>query len=264
MTNVALAGAGNVASHLAAAFAANGDIDLAFIGDRTPARAQALAENVGVAQWGALGDISTVGNLDLIVVSVADSGISDVAAAIGRHPDTPLTVHTSGTVSKSVLEAVSTHTGVLYPLQSFTAGVEANLGEVPFFIETACGNDFPLLESFARLMSPHVFRADERVRGSLHIAGVFANNFVNAMLARAEDILAAEGFTLDVVRPLVQATVAKAFAIGPDAAQTGPARRGDSGVIARQRERLPDNLRAVYDAVSNLITQKYHAGETDK
>lgn len=255
---VALAGTGNVASHLAAAFGSNPGISLVFIGDRTPARARALAEAVGAQRWGTLEDISSVRDMDILVVSVADNALAAVAAAIGRHPDSPMAVHTSGTVPKSVLEPVSSRTGILYPLQSFTAGVATDLAEVPFFIETSDEDDRSLLDDFARHLSPHVRYADEHVRGTLHIAGVFANNFVNAMLAQTERILAAEGLDLGVVRPLVSATVAKAFAIGPDAAQTGPARRGDSEVMALQRRRLPDDLRDVYDAVSGLITEKYH------
>lgn len=254
---IALAGAGNVATHLAAAFARAESIDLIYIGDRTAEHARALADEVGVAAAGSLGAISQLADLDVIVVSVADSGIEDVAAAIGPHVAEPLTVHTSGTVSKHVLEAVSPRTGILYPLQSFTAGVAADLGRVPFFIETAQAADYPLLEDLARSLSPRVYHADERLRGILHIAGVYTNNFVNVMLLEAERLLGREGLGLEVVEPLVRATVDKAFAIGPLAAQTGPARRGDSEVVRRQLERLPDDMKPVYETVSQLITDTF-------
>lgn len=256
---VALAGAGNVASHLAAAFAAAPDIDLVVIGDRTAEKAGTLASAVGVERSGALADIASCGNFDVLVVSVADAAIADVAAAIGPLASAPLAVHTSGTVSQSVLGGVSPRTGILYPLQSFTAGVPTDLSAVPFFIETSDPADRQLIERVARSLSRKVHYADERLRGSLHIAGVFANNFVNAMLGRAAGILAAEGLPLDVVEPLVRATVDKAFAIGPHDAQTGPARRGDAAVMARQLERLPEELRPLYREISALITEEFHS-----
>ena len=70
-------------------------------------------------------------------------------------------------------------------------------------------------------------------------------------------MLASAGYGLEVVEPLVRAMVDKAFAIGPHAAQTGPARRGDLDVIERQKAALPSDLREIYSVLTDKIINSH-------
>ena len=247
-----LVGSGNVATHIAHALAPW----LSGIYSRNAAHAAALAAQVGVAASGSLTDVAASAPA-VIIVSVADKAIAEVTDAIGTIGSNPLIVHTSGTVGMEALSAVSPRTGVLYPLQTFSAGTPVDMASVPFFTETACEADLDTVDSIARLISQHVYHADAAHRRVLHIAGVFTSNFTNILLECVQTVLKDGGYGLDVVRPLIEATVAKAFAVGPHAAQTGPARRGDFAVIDRQEAALPPHLKEAYRVLTDLILHSH-------
>lgn len=252
---IVLVGTGNVASHLAAALAAAPGFCLTAIANRSLDSARSLAAAVGSKAM-AFGDIAST-SPDIVIVSVADAAIARVAEEIGRIPGDPLCLLTSGTVGMSALAPMSSRVGVLYPLQSFTKGTAVDFSRIPVFTEASDPDSLRMADRLAAALGMRLHHADENRRRTLHIAGVFANNFVNILLAETGRILGADGLPLDVVEPLVRATVDKAFEIGPEAAQTGPARRGDSEVMRSQEQRLPDDLRPVYRTLSKLITDSY-------
>lgn len=244
---IAYIGAGNVAWHLAPALAPN----VTTVASRNPEHGADLAIRAGAEVAGF--DTIRSKEHDVIIISVADSAIASVATAIGRLDYNPLVLHTSGTIGKEVLEAMSPRTGVLYPLQTFSKEAALDLASVPFFTESACEADLDIIDGIGRLISPRIYHADAQKRRTLHIAGVFTSNFVNVLLESVETVLAPDGYDLDVVRPLLEETTKKAFAIGPHDAQTGPARRGDTAVTERQFDALPEHLKPAYKALTDLI-----------
>ena len=262
---IAIAGSGNVASHLACAFAAAPDCDLVAIASRCRENAEALARRCGeTVQACGYSSIADCG-ADVIVVSVADRAAADVVRQIGNIGDSVLVLHTSGTLDKSCLEPISPRTGILYPFQSFTKGFDVDMAEVPVFIETAFAEDYALARHLAMSISRHVYDSDEQRRRHLHIAGEFTNNFVNAILGVVDEELAAAGYPAEVAEPLLRLTIAKAGAIGSFAAQTGPAVRGDMEVMRSQCNTVAPEYREVYRAISNLIMKKHNiADEQDK
>ena len=101
---IAIAGSGNVASHLACAFAAAPDCDLVAIASRCRENAEALARRCGeTVQACGYSSIADCG-ADVIVVSVADRAAADVVRQIGNIGDSVLVLHTSGTLDKSCLD----------------------------------------------------------------------------------------------------------------------------------------------------------------
>ena len=253
MPRIVLVGAGNVASHLSKAL---GDSIVA-VCSRNIEHARNLASPIGAE---ATDDFSRLAEFspDIVILSIADNATAEVVAAIGSIESKPLVVHTSGTVEKEALLPISPRTGVLYPLQSFSAGVDVDIREVPFFTEAAEEADYAIVDEVARIISPHVHHADAEHRRVLHIAGVFSNNFPNILLECVGRILGSAGYPLDVVRPLLKGTVDKTFAVGPHEAQTGPARRGDFDVISRQYQSLPDDLKPVYKELTTLILRSHN------
>lgn len=251
---VAVAGSGNVASHLARAIAGLENYSLLAVASRNVSHAAALAPELkceAVAYSGI-----TAFRPDIIIVSVADNALDDVVRQIGPDPGAVAAL-TSGTVVKEQLRLISCHCGVLYPLQTFTKGVDVNLREVPFFIEGSDECAVAALDALARALADNVYYADGERRGKLHVAGVLTNNFVNILLEQAGRFLAAEGLPLSVVGPLARATVEKALAVGPHAAQTGPARRHDMAVIEHQQQLLPPELLPAYKELTKLILDSH-------
>ena len=98
--------------------------------------------------------------------------------------------------------------------------------------------------------------ADSACRAKVHLAAVFACNFVNHMYAVGEGIVRSAGLPFDVLKPLLAETAAKALdAASPADVQTGPAVRNDTGTRARHCALLDDDLQLknIYSIISNSI-----------
>ena len=251
-SRIALVGSGNVAPHLGRALGNR----IGIVVSRNPGHAQALAKSACISQSGGYEDLRAY-RPEMVIVSVADHALAEVAQSIADLPGEPLVVHTSGTMPKESLACVSPRTGVLYPLQTFSKDVAVDMSRVPFFTEAQNAEDLKTVDIVAHSLSATVHHADAAKRQVLHIAGVFSSNFVNILLEMVEDILAGADYPLDTVQPLVEATVAKAFEAGPHAAQTGPARRGDTAVMAKHAAALPEDKRAVYELLSQYIVKSH-------
>ncbi len=216
-------------------------------------------------QYGRSGDVLPLGQLAHdasdgldAVGAVADSAVAAVAEQLGRLEGNPLCVHTSGSVDMGVMAPMSSRIGVLYPLMTFNRSTPVTCADVPFFTEACDSAVLERVDALAAMFSAIAPRhADTAVRRTLHLAGVFTNNFVNVLLESTERILAADGLTLECVRPLLEATVANAVASGPHDSQTGPAVRGDRATIELQLDSLPAELKDVYRSLTTLI-ETYH------
>lgn len=251
--DIVIVGSGNVATHIAKALKDR----VHTVVSRSEANARILAEKIGAnysSDFSAVKDIHPA----LVIISIADNAITDVVNSIGHLDDEPLVVHTSGTIHKDTLLPISHRTGVLYPLQSFSKNVDVDMSVIPIFTEACSDSDYDILDRTAQTISDTVYHADTAKRSRLHIAGVFSSNFIVAMLETAERVLVDAGYPLNTVKPLVEATVAKAFNIGPYDAMTGPAVRGDRQVMNIQSKGLEGIDRRVYDILSEYIVQSHH------
>jgi predicted short-subunit dehydrogenase-like oxidoreductase (DUF2520 family) len=101
-----------------------------------------------------------------------------------------------------------------------------------------------------------VYRINGRQRAYLHIAAVFACNFVNAMYSMSAEILGNQGLPFEIMHTLIDETAAKIHTLSPAEAQTGPARRRDETIIERQRAMLTGEYKEIYDLVTRYIISK--------
>ena len=114
-------------------------------------------------------------------------------------------VHTAGAVPGSVLLKVSTHCGVLYPLQSLKAAVRP-FPEIPLLVNAHRPEDLPVITAFAATLSPLVQQADDETRLKLHLAAVMVNNFTNFLYTLADDFCTREGIDFSLLLPLIRET----------------------------------------------------------
>ena len=251
--DIVLIGSGNVATHIAGAVRDR----IHTVISRNYDNAALLADKIGSCASSSFNSVADI-RPDIILISVADNAVADVVAAVGRLCYGPLVAHTSGSVPKEALSPISVRTGVLYPLQTFSRHVPVDMKCVPFFTEATDINDYEILDGLALSISEIVHHADASKRRRLHIAGVFSSNFTVALLEITNKVLAESGYPLDTVRPLVEATVAKAFRTGPYAAMTGPAVRGDKAVMDLQSSGLCGIDRKIYDLLSEYIIETHN------
>lgn len=245
-------GAGNVATHLASALENTAGIAIDTVWSRNIENASRIA--AGLKSAVATDEISAIPrDADLYLIAVSDDAIADIASSMP--PVNGMVAHTSGTVPIDILAIVSCKGfGSFYPLQTFSKDRALDLANVPFFIE---GNDEETAKALygpAARISTRVIYADSSLRGKLHIAAVFASNFANALWGVADDILAETGLGLDILHPLLEETLSKAVLMGPDNAQTGPAKRNDQHTINSHLAKLTDpRLKELYSGLTNLI-----------
>ena len=245
-----------MAEAIALAVAQSEELQLKQIVARNPVRGRALAEMTG-AEWTA--DVEQAAEADLYIISVSDRAVGEVASHLPLRADT-IVAHTAGSVEMDVLGERAR--GVFYPFQTFTAGRRVDFQQVPLFVE---GCDEPTtveLERVAHLLSHRVYRATSQRRREIHLTGVLACNFVNALYAMAADRLSErEGLPFDILRPLIEQTARKAVeADHPREVQTGPAVRGDKAVTARHCEMLSADSREA--EIYKLLTE--YIWETSK
>lgn len=250
LKRVVIVGSGNVAEALARALPASG-AELCQVFARNRERGPRVAA-LGGTTWTA--DPDRLAEADLYLIAVSDRAVGEVAASL-RLPDGAVAAHTAGSVPLDALEAFPRR-AVIYPLQTFTAGRAVDFARVPLFLEASDRGTYQAVERFARRLSSQLYPADSKRRGILHLAGVLACNFVNALYAAGERTLAREGLPFEALRPLIAETAAKALAApSPAAVQTGPAVRGDLPTLERHRALLAEEplLLEIYNLMSRYI-----------
>lgn len=250
LKRVVIVGSGNVAEALARALPASG-AELCQVFARNRERGPRVAA-LGGTTWTA--DPDRLAEADLYLIAVSDRAVGEVAASL-RLPDGAVAAHTAGSVPLDALEAFPRR-AVIYPLQTFTAGRAVDFARVPLFLEASDKGTYQAVERFARRLSSQLYPADSKRRGILHLAGVLACNFVNALYAAGERTLAREGLPFEALRPLIAETAVKALAApSPAAVQTGPAVRGDLPTLERHRALLAEEplLLEIYNLMSRYI-----------
>lgn len=245
-------GAGNVATHLARALSRHHDV--VQVWSRNPSHARRLAAGIpGCRVIGSLDHIDPTAHCHII--AVPDDAIPHVAARLCPQPGA--VVHTSGSVPVDAIP--NTLRGVFYPLQTFTRDAAMDMSRVPMLLESTDATTHALLTALARDISDNVSDADSAMRAHLHLAAVLANNFANHMWTLADRYLRAHTpHDITLLRPLLEQSLAKAMAIGPGPAQTGPAMRGDTRVMQSHIDALDTDTAQLYQLISNNISTIHH------
>ncbi|HEY3403549.1 MAG TPA: DUF2520 domain-containing protein [Ohtaekwangia sp.] len=256
-TFVSFIGSGNLAWHLAPALD-NTDFAVREVYSQNPSKAESLVEKLYEADVKTSLDFSGSPSR-IFVIATTDEAILDVAQEIVL-PDDSILVHTSGSQPLSILGYAATpNTGVFYPLQTFSKGKQIDFKDIPIFIESENGETEKILSAMAKAVSRKVFRISSKERKALHVAAVFASNFTNHMLYITQDIMRENKLSFDWLKPLIAETINKSLSIGPENAQTGPARRGDLEILDRHLEFLQhdESVAEIYKIVSQHIVDTY-------
>ena len=248
-----MVGAGNMATSLAVALKESGNSPVA-VWSRTAASAEQLGTLVGCMYSD---DLTALPSADVVIISVVDSALRDIAAKVAAlYPDS-LILHTAGSIPMSALrDAGATRYGVFYPMQTMSKYNIVPFDNVTIFIESHNDTDKDYLHSLASSLSTKVIYASSEQRRFLHVAAVFSCNFSNALYMIAADILERNGLPFDSMLPLIDEAARKVHKMSPQSAQTGPAKREDHNVMNAHKAMLDDELSAIYEAMSNYIMKR--------
>lgn len=258
---IAVIGAGNVAWHLAPALAAAGHAITA-IYSRSPASREALAQLLPSAQPVSTLELQHMA-VDVVVMAVPDAALAEVATELKVAPGT-IVVHTSGSQPLALLQPVQgAHTGVFYPLQTFSKSKPVDFARVPLLVEAQEEEALQQIEMLAQSISRQVQRVSSEARKQLHLAAVFACNFTNHLLGISQQLLQEANLPKELLQPLLEETIEKASRQNPFSVQTGPAVRGDENVLQAHLHMLQPYPRyqAIYKQLSQSIQAQAYNGE---
>lgn len=248
-------GSGNVATHLATALAPY--VEILQIFSRDILHARELADRIS-SSCVATNDVTAIcPDADLYLMSVADDCIASLLQQI-QCLNNGIWVHTSGSVGVDIFAELRGHFGVFYPLQTFSKHKAVEMKSVPFFIEGSSSSVENSLLDLAGKISDNVRLLNSEGRRRLHVAAVFACNFVNYMWVVADRQLRLCGTDIHALDPLLKETMEKIAALSPAEAQTGPARRGDKHIIDSHIKMLSGDDAQLYELLSNQIYKTYH------
>ena len=182
--------------------------------------------------------------VDLVVIATPDAAIAEVAATM--EPGDAVVAHLAGSLGLDVL-APHGRRAAIHPLVSLP---DANVGaerlrDGAWF---AIAGD-PLAAEVVDDLAGHAFEVADDDRAAYHAAACIASNHLVALLGQVERVAATAGVPLEAYLSLVRGTVDNVAALGPAAALTGPAARGDWATIERHLEALDPSERPAYEAL---------------
>ena len=206
------------------------------------------------------GDVRQVAlDVDLVVIATPDAAIADVAVAMEPWPDV-VVAHLAGSLGLEVL-APHARRAALHPLASLpsaTVGAERLASGAWFAVAGSDAHAQALVEGIVAGLGGTSFMVADGDRASYHAAACIASNHLVALLGQVERVAGAVGVPLAAYLDLVRCSVDNVDALGPAAALTGPAARGDEATLDRHRAALaaldPFEIEA-YDAMVAQISR---------
>lgn len=217
---------------------------------------------------------------DVIFIAVPDDHISEIAKKLSRidlNWSSRKVIHCSGNLFSDELQALSllgAQTASMHPLQTFQRGDKAGRFDGIFVSLEGHPGLCKELETFVSSMGASPLWVQKEQKQMLHIAAVFASNYIVAVLHEAEKLLLEKGIKngLKPLEPLILQTIENSLNLGPSEALTGPVARGDAESVLKHLQALEDHsesinlyrllgakaLRIAKERGSNIPSDKLH------
>jgi len=183
--------------------------------------------------------------VDFLVVATPDRAIAEVAASVEPEPET-VVAHLAGSLGLDALEPHARRAAV-HPLVAMPdpdTGARRLRGA--WFAVAGDRRAQELVEA----VGGRWFTVRDEDRAVYHAAACIASNHLVALLGQVERVAAEAGVPYEAYLDLARATLDNVATLGPAAALTGPAARGDTGTIARHVAALDPEERPAYEAMA--------------
>lgn len=242
--DILLIGSGNVATHLFLQWQKNTDHNIYLMSRTKPEESWSK-----IKKYFSNFDDLKEKHFDWTVIAVNDDAITEICA---KTISTEVIIHTSGSVGlEPFTEGNYRNYGVFYPLQTFTKTRSLDMTDVPFFIEG--NNEFTLsfLKERAMELGVDVHQISQEEKKKLHLAAVFVSNYTNYLRVIGKRLVGEEHFKF--LQPLMKETLQKSLDMGPEKAQTGPAKRKDLKTIQQHALLLEGEEKKLYELMAQMI-----------
>lgn len=245
---VAFIGSGKVATELALIFRFQG-IDITGISSRNEVSGTDLAARLNCPFMADPNELKA----ELIIIATNDASVKALNSTLKTES---FVVYTAGAVNLD--EITDENWGVFYPLQTFTENRHLTVDEVPILMEANSNELRNLLEALCEKIGFQYDYCDSQNRQKYHLAAVYVNNFVNHLFHKAQVQLQENQLNWNLLKPLIEETVAKLDDLSAFDAQTGPARRNDQSTILTHESLLNDEEVQLYKTLTNSIQKTYN------
>jgi len=211
--------------------------------------AEKLASRFGIKNYSdTLGSIKI--KKGIFLLAVPDTQIKPVADKLAElNLDFPnsLFIHLSGSQDISLLSSLGKKgapAASFHIMQTFPSKKTKNIKHSFSAIETDTDTAGDYLFKLAAKLELNPFRLHSSEKVIYHVAGVYASNFINAVLYQskvfAEKLNLKNGSFNDVFAPLFLSTIRNIINSGPAHALSGPVERGDSDTIKKHIKALKE------------------------
>lgn len=250
MISVVLLGAGNVGTHLYRAFSKAKNVNLVQWYNRSLDHIYAYQNSIDITD-----NLNDLVVADVYIIAVSDDSIAQLSKQLPFKDR--LVAHTSGSLHFRYM-GQNNRRAVFYPLQTFSKHRDIDFSQVPICIESTNKADLELLAQLANALDCKSVVIDTEQRQVIHLAAVYANNFVNQLYRVAHEITDNKGVDFDILKPLILETALKVQEMSPFIAQTGPAKRNDKKTIKRHLKLIENNQhKAVYQLLTDAIKKTH-------
>jgi predicted short-subunit dehydrogenase-like oxidoreductase (DUF2520 family) len=185
---------------------------------------------------------------EVVIIATPDDLIEPTASSLadeGALGEGQSAIHLSGATSLGALSApraAGAEVLSVHPLQTFP-DVDSAMARIPgsgIAVTALSEAGYGLGERLARDVGGRPFRLADEAKPIYHAAAVFASNYLVAITALAEELFSDAGMPepAELFLPLQRATLDNIATMGPTAALTGPAVRGDAGTVTANLEAL--------------------------
>jgi predicted short-subunit dehydrogenase-like oxidoreductase (DUF2520 family) len=189
--------------------------------------------------------------VDVLVIATPDDAVAPVAAAVSVVPGT-VVMHLAGSLGLDVL-APHPRRAALHPLVPLP-NPEVGARRLRQGATFAVAGD-PAARTLAEALGGSVVEVADADRPAYHAAATIAANHVVALLGQVERVAASAGLDLEAFLGLTRAALDDVARLGPKAALTGPAVRGDWATLGRHRDALAPEERPAYNAGVGLAVR---------
>ncbi len=264
---ISIIGAGRVGRTLGALMRQRAHITVQHVCSQTLESAEAAVGVIGAGE--AVADLRAVTPSSLLMLSVPDSMISDVARRLAAdHLVAPGTIvfHCSGALSSVELRALrekGAQVASVHPIRSFAdPSLAIKMFEGTYITlegdSAACESLRALFTSIGGV----VLEITPHAKTLCHVGHVFASNYLVGVLDIARQIYRRAGIddsvSTNFLRPIVHGTVENVLSLGTTKALTGPIMRGDVATVEQHSEVLAEDLphlSQIYAALGSVVLE---------
>ncbi len=247
--DIAIIGAGALGTNLALALSEHG-YAVKGIFNRTEGKAQEVARLVNADHYGLnpkksgeIGQIIFLCVPDDHLKNIAHHLVSTIKNLRGKY-----FVHCSGAKSANEIEefkSVGASVASFHPLQTFLKDPKPDAFKS---VNISLQGDEQVIEELSKIalsLNAQSFKVSEKDKILLHIAAVFACNYMVSIDMAAKMILSGsenpKNITLDKLFPLMEQTLNNIENYGPENSLSGPIKRGDAETIRKHLQNMGEN-----------------------